>query len=121
MGFDLNTHVRGAKGNVVREQHYRLVIEQGVRRFERPVGSGIWYDEQGHIVMREQKTDAPSVASYESKELSDLKEMFAKQSAELEALKAQKPEPDTAAEAELPIAQAKRPEQKATKDAGTKA
>lgn len=49
--FDLSTHIRDGKtGAVVRTQPYRLVIDGGNRKFERPVGSGMWYDEGGTLI-----------------------------------------------------------------------
>lgn len=47
--FDLRTHVRDSKGRVVKKQPYRLKIEAGRRLFERPVGSGMWYYENGEM------------------------------------------------------------------------
>lgn len=50
MAFDLEVQKRDSKGRVVKVQPYRLVIENGVQRFERPTGSGYWYDAAGVLV-----------------------------------------------------------------------
>lgn len=47
--FDLKTHVRDGKGNIARENHYRLTIVNGIKEFERPPGSGYIYDEAGTL------------------------------------------------------------------------
>lgn len=49
MAFDLQVHKRNAKGEVVSVDPYRLEINQGQKRYERPVGSGIWYTEGGQL------------------------------------------------------------------------
>lgn len=48
--FDLRTHVRDGKGRVVSENHYRLFIENGVQKFERPPGSKMFYDAAGTLI-----------------------------------------------------------------------
>lgn len=45
--FDFKTHIRNNKGKVVQENHYNMKIAEGVRTFERPVKSGLWYYENG--------------------------------------------------------------------------
>ena len=45
--FDLVTHTRNEKGRITNETPYRLVIESGEKKFERPVGSGQWFSENG--------------------------------------------------------------------------
>ena len=62
MAFDLTVQVRDKKGNIVKVQPYKLVIENGMQKFERPVGSGIWYDAGGTLISKpevkaEQKKD----------------------------------------------------------------
>ncbi len=59
--FDLKTHVRDGKGNVVKENHYRLTIENGVHKFERPPGSKMFYDSAGTLISapKEAKTAEP--------------------------------------------------------------
>lgn len=49
-GFDMTVHKRNGKGAIVDIQPYRLVIENGIKRFERPVDSGFWYDEAGTLI-----------------------------------------------------------------------
>ena len=62
-GFDLRTHIRDPKtGRVIGSQPYRLrVSREGGRQFERPVGSGVWYFEDGSLVNppKEEKVLAP--------------------------------------------------------------
>lgn len=53
--FDLNVHRRNAKGQVTSVNPYRLVIENGVQRFERPPGSGEWYDASGKSLKAEKQ------------------------------------------------------------------
>lgn len=54
-GFDLQVHHYDSKGKVARTNPYRLSIEAGKREFERPVGSGQWYAEDGTMVRDESK------------------------------------------------------------------
>ena len=47
--FDLRTHIKDPKtGAIVKIQHYRMDIDKtkGIR-FERPIGSGNWFDGAG--------------------------------------------------------------------------
>jgi len=60
--FDLVTHVRDGKGNIVSKNPYRLVIENGVHRYERPPGSGYWYDAAGTVIS-EPKAEKPAQAA----------------------------------------------------------
>lgn len=55
-GFDLVTHHRDKKGNIAEITPYRLRIVNGVQRFERPVGSGLWYDAQNNLVDKTEPT-----------------------------------------------------------------
>lgn len=47
MGFDFKTHTRNNKGKIVAENHYNMKVSEGVRIFERPIKSGLWYFEDG--------------------------------------------------------------------------
>jgi hypothetical protein len=47
--FDIKVHHRGKDGRVVRENHYALHIVNGVKIFERPIGSGMKYYENGEM------------------------------------------------------------------------
>lgn len=47
MSFDLWVHKRNSQGKITQVENYRLVIEDGERKYERPVGSGKWYFENG--------------------------------------------------------------------------
>lgn len=49
-GFDLTTHVRDAKGNIIKHQPYRLTIINGVHEYERPPGSGYVYTAGGDLI-----------------------------------------------------------------------
>lgn len=49
-GFDLTTQKLNKKGKVIANQPYRLFVENGVRKFERPVGSGIMYTENNELI-----------------------------------------------------------------------
>jgi hypothetical protein len=64
--FDLITHQRNGKGQVVSKNPYRLVVENGIQRFERPPGSGFWYDAAGKLVA-EPKAAEPEVVATEPK------------------------------------------------------
>lgn len=50
MTFDLRTHVRNAKGDITHKQPYRCKITNGQALYERPVGSGNWYAENGELI-----------------------------------------------------------------------
>lgn len=50
--FDLKTHIRDGKGRIAKENHYRLTIENGVQKFERPPGSKIFYDAAGNLISK---------------------------------------------------------------------
>ena len=49
-GFDLITHKRNRKGQITHQQPYRLHIKDGVQKFERPPGSGIFYAANGELL-----------------------------------------------------------------------
>jgi hypothetical protein len=65
-GFDLQVHIRNAKGQIVREQPYRMRVQDGNKTFERPVGSGQWYFENGKPV-NEAKAEVVSTQAAEEK------------------------------------------------------
>lgn len=72
-GFDLRTTIRDPKtGEVKNDQPYRLKIGAEGRRFERPPGSGRFYDEGGTLIRDEQaekaKVDAARAAEAHAKE-----------------------------------------------------
>jgi hypothetical protein len=91
-GFDLRTHIRDGKGNIVQEQPYRLHINGDKREYERPPGSGNFYTEGGTL-LRKGKDLPPPVKEVSVEELQ-------KQIAELKAkLAGQDP---VVGEAELP-------------------
>lgn len=69
MSFDLRTHIRGPKGNIISEQPYRCVIDNGEVRYERPIDSGTWYDASGNLIKEAKKDEskAPSKAEFKDK------------------------------------------------------
>lgn len=93
IGFDLKTHIRDAKGKVVRENAYRLVITNGVMEFERPKFSGDWYAADGTLI-RTNKTKEQSPAQAPELDKSDLLQKIA----ELEAKNAELSQEDEAGE-----------------------
>jgi hypothetical protein len=94
MKFDLRTHIRDSKGYVAKKNPYRLIIDNGVQLFERPVGSGVFYAANGEIVK------APKGYAPEDK-VSD-KEAAERLAAENAILKAQMAKLAEKAEVELP-------------------
>ena len=52
MAFDLDVHKRDSKGKIISSNPYRLVIENGIQRFERPPGSGQWFDASGTLTTK---------------------------------------------------------------------
>lgn len=55
--FDLTVHKRDRKGHVTSANPYRLVIENGVQRFERPPNSGNWYDAADNLIKSVKPTE----------------------------------------------------------------
>ena len=108
--FDLVTHKRDKYGKIININHYRLHCIEGLKGFERPVGSGnLWYEnnspmgriketknDKGHLVRSfdlgaEHVSFTPALtgdakAAYE---LEALKNQSAALQAELEALRAE--------------------------------
>lgn len=60
-GFDFSVHKLNKKGQIVRTQPYRLVIAGGVRKFERPPGSGMWYDESNVLISKKKEGSKPEM------------------------------------------------------------
>ena len=56
MGFDLQTHKRNRKGTVTSTNHYTLHIVNGVKKYERPKGSGVFYTEDGSLLEAKKPT-----------------------------------------------------------------
>lgn len=86
MGFDLTTHHRTKKGNIERVTPYRLRVVDGIQRFERPVGSGKWYDAQGTLVEETEPTIKEEILQ-DSPEVAELKAKLAALEAKLESTK----------------------------------
>lgn len=80
-GFDLKTHHRDKKGHIVEVTPYKLRIVNGVQRFERPVGSGKWYDAQNNLVEETEPTVKAAAPVVDEE-----KEALKARIAELEAL-----------------------------------
>jgi hypothetical protein len=92
IGFDLKTHIRDAKGKVIRENAYRLVINNGVYEFERPKFSGNWYAADGSLIRASKKqAEAPAKQVKEINQ-DELLAKLAQLEAENEALKSEKEE-----------------------------
>lgn len=64
-GFDLTTHVRDAKGNIVKSQPYRLTIVNGVHEYERPPGSGYVYTAGGDLIRQHSEKQKQAQAAKE--------------------------------------------------------
>lgn len=86
MAFDLTVHRRNSKGEIVGKEPYRLEINQGQRRFERPVNSGIWYNEGGELLPESKLR----IAELEAKAKADKEAVEAKAQAEARELAAVK-------------------------------
>ncbi len=70
-GFDLRTHVRDGKGNIVKVNPYRLHVVNGNREFERPPGSGWFYTEGGDLIRKPKGQAAPPSYVKQAPELSE--------------------------------------------------
>ena len=78
--FDLTTHIRDAKGNIVKSQPYRLTIISGVHEYERPPGSGYVYTAGGDLI---RKPSDKQIQAQAAKEFSN--DQLLKQIEELKA------------------------------------
>ena len=57
--FDFVVSKNDKKGKNVSYNPYRMVVENGMRKMERPPGSGYWYDESNNLLSQpkvEEKT-----------------------------------------------------------------
>lgn len=79
-GFDLTTHVRDAKGTIIKSQPYRLTITNGVHEYERPPGSGYVYTAGGDLI---RKPSEKQIKAQQAKEFSN--DQLLKQIEELKA------------------------------------
>lgn len=76
MAFDLRTQRVNSKGQITQKNPYVLVIENGIKKFERPKGSGQWFSENGDPIRMEKETQAVRVVQPEKEkktEMADLK------------------------------------------------
>mgnify|MGYP001619842179 FL=1 len=93
--FDLRTHIRDGKGNIVVAQPYRLYITNGIEEFERPPGSGWVYTKGGDLIRKPKDQEKPPVAKKELNQ-EDLLAQIAELKAQNEALMQKDPEPEDA-------------------------
>lgn len=84
MSFDLKTHIRDKKGQIIGFNHYTLHINEGIQMFERPPGSGNMYDATGKLVKEGEAKKQEQVSSGPE---SDAQAEIQALKAELEALK----------------------------------
>lgn len=83
-GLDLRVHIRDAKtGRIVAKQPYRLFIEGGQEKFERPVGSGNFWSRDGRPLGEHKPVTEPTIIP------ADLQSALAQKELELQALKKQ--------------------------------
>lgn len=66
--FDLTTHIRDAKGSIIKSQPYRLTIINGVHEYERPPGSGYVYTGGGELI---RKPSDEKIKAQQAKEFSN--------------------------------------------------
>lgn len=78
--FDLTTHIRDGKGNIIKSQPYRLTIISGVHEYERPPGSGYVYTAGGDLI---RKPSDKQIQAQAAKEFSN--DQLLKQIEELKA------------------------------------
>jgi hypothetical protein len=95
--FDLTTHVRDAKGNIVKTNPYRLTITNGVYEYERPPGSGYVYTAGGDLI---RKPSAKQIQAQRAKEFTN--DQLMKQIEELKAQLAANEIAGDAKEEEIP-------------------
>lgn len=95
--FDWQVEHYNKQGQVVRANHYRMVVDSEGKRMERPPGSGKWYSEAGTLIKDESAAleakrvadEAEVIRLKEEKAESDRKAAEAKAVAERERLKLQ--------------------------------
>lgn len=55
-GFDYRVQIKDPKtGKIVKYQPYKMVIENGLTKLERPIGSGNWFHPNGEPIEKETK------------------------------------------------------------------
>lgn len=70
--FDLKVHARDGKGHIKSANHYRLEIKNGIKRFERPPGSGNFFAENGEpIEIKGKKIEVKPVPEFNEADLVD--------------------------------------------------
>lgn len=70
--FDLRTHIRSPKGDIVSKQPYRMKIKDGKQMFERPVGSGHWVAQNGEVLIQGDTKATETKIAYQTQELEAL-------------------------------------------------
>ena len=58
MAFDLKTQRLNKKGQVTHRQPYRLYVKNGVQMFERPPGSGNFFNPDGTPILKKEDKKA---------------------------------------------------------------
>ena len=74
MAFDFRTQRMNKKGQVTSKTPYRLFIDKGVQKFERPPKSGVFYNADGSLIPSE-----PKVMAKEAPKKSNEKKSYAKE------------------------------------------
>jgi hypothetical protein len=91
--LDLTTHVRAGKtGQIIEVKPYRVHIENKVKMFEMPKGSGQFFYENGEPIPADKCPKLTPVIRMETEEmkLEKIQKQIAAEAAELEKLKAEK-------------------------------
>lgn len=66
--FSKRTHYHNARGKLLKTDHYRLHVREGVQYFERPINSGNLWFENGEAAGRVEYVNAPG-AKFASKRI----------------------------------------------------
>jgi len=102
-GFDLRVHIRDKKtGRLTHAQPYRMKVEKGQERFERPVDSGNWWTRDGEPIGEHKEYIAPMTSDQKVKaaivgkdnQISELEAKIAKLEADAIKEDAVKPQED---------------------------
>lgn len=128
MPFDYRTHVLDKKGKVAHRQDYIIKIEGGMKTIEQPIGSGVWYHEDGSLT----EESAAKMNSKADQTVEDLVKEAKEKTAQEQALDAQKKAADVAnghsapsyesskAEAQKPVEPAQKPGADTSKQSDSK-
>jgi hypothetical protein len=91
--FDHQVHHYDKTGKVIRANPYRMAVDGGRKSYERPIGSGMWYNEADELVKddsaavkaKQQAAEAKLAAEAEAARLAERAALKAELAAELEA------------------------------------